>query len=240
MSDVSAITRPEFPPLLTGQACDQGDDPFDIALALVKTDFEPGTVVYAEDDRRFAAALILAPDRPLQQSAGALFTVALGLSDAIGALAPPEVACHLEWPDRIRINGALAGLLRMAAPTTDPEAEPDWLVIAADIAIAPRLSESGHDTEHTTLHDEGCGEVTTPALIESFAHHLMSRLHVFITDGMGPIHTEYMTKLHGRDADVTYPEAGQISGIDEHGGLILKTDGGTKLIPLTSILETAP
>lgn len=241
MSEAAVVTRPLFPPLLTGLPCKGSEDPLTFACRLARDpETEPGTVVYAEDDRRLAAALILAPDRPLSDAAAAAFAVQLGLADAIGALAPPEVACHLEWPDRLRINGAVAGRFRMVASDVTPDAEPDWLVIAADLAITPKPGEGGEDTETTTLHEEGCGDVTAPALIEAFAHHLMARLHTFLTDGLGPLHADYQTRAHGLHDNIDYPEPGHLTGFDEHAGQILKSADGTRIIPLHNFIEECP
>ena len=236
MTEAAALHRPLFPPLLTGVPCPGRDDPFTVACALAQNpDTDPGTVVYAEDDRRFATALILAPDRPLRHAAAVALAVQTGLADAIGAVAPPEVACHLEWPDRIRINGAIAGGFRMAASDTAPEAEPDWMVIAADLALTPRPGGTV-DIETTTLHDEGCGAVTAPALIEAFAHHMMARLHDFMTEGLRPIHADYAARAHGRETDIAYPEPGHLTGFDEDGGLILKTADATRILPLHAFI----
>lgn len=237
MSEAAALIRPLFPPLLTGVPCPGRADPLAVACALAADpETEPGTVVYAEDDRRLGAALILAPDRPLREAAAVTLAVQAGLADAIGAVAPPEVACHLEWPDRIRINGAIAGGFRMVASDTDPRGEPDWMVIAADLALAPRPGEGGNDTAHTTLHEEGCGEVTAPALIEAFAHHMMARLHAFMTEGLRPIHADYAARAWKRGEDIEYPEAGRLTGFDEEGGLILRTEAATRILPLHSFI----
>ncbi len=53
----------------------------------------------------------------------------VGFQNALGALAPPEVAVHLEWNGNIRVNGAVAGRLQMAAAPLSPEEIPDWLVV---------------------------------------------------------------------------------------------------------------
>lgn len=237
MTETAVVTRPAFPPLLTGRPCKSGDEAFEVALDLVRDPAtEPGTVVYAENDRRFDTALILAPDRPLADAAPALFAVSLGLNDAIGTLAPPEVGCHLEWPDAIRLNGARAGRLRMAAETHDPAAEPEWLVIGATLDVAPRLAEAGREPDRTTLHDEGAGEITTPALIEAFAHHMMVWLHTFITDGLQTLHSAYAEKAYALGETIDYPEPGTFLGLDERGGMILKTASDTRILPLTSMI----
>ena len=59
------------------------------------------------------------------------------------ARAPPEVAVHLEWNGRIRVNGAKCGGFQIAASTTDADQQPDWLCIGLDLPLWPAHEEMG-------------------------------------------------------------------------------------------------
>lgn len=224
-----AVSRPlEFPPLLSGLAV--AGDPFLAACEAAET-ADPGTVFYAPDDATMRAAILLAPETPLNHALGVSFAISLGMSDALGSLAPPEVAVHLEWPDRIRVNGALCGRMRAAASTADPGEEPDWLVFGIDIPVLSQGQlEPGANPDETCMHDEGCGEIGASALIEAWGRHMMNWLHIFLTEGFEPLHREWLAKAHGR-------ETGGFLGLDEHGGLILKDDGTTRILALAEMLE---
>ena len=216
----------EFPPLLTGIAVP--GDPWEAACAAARADADPGTVFYAIDDLTMRVAILLAPEEPLEDAVRASFAVTLGFNDALGALAPPEVALHLVWPAGIKVNGAACGTLRAAASTDDPEAEPDWLVLALEVPVVCDLD--GSNPDQTALHNEGCGEVLIPDLIEAWGRHMMNWLHIYMTDGFEPLHREWLTKADGR-------EEGHFLGLDERGGLLLKDDTGTRILPLTDLLE---
>ena len=222
-----------FPPLLTGVAVP--GNPKETAVRAAP-EADPGTVFYGLDPNVMEVAILLAPEEPLERAVRVSLAASLGLNDAIGALAPPEVAVHLAWPDRILINGAAAGTLSVVASTKDPGTEPDWLVLALSLDVAP--TEAPGDTpELSTLHDEGCAEVTTPDLIEAWGRHMMNWLHIYMTDGFEPLHREWAGKAHAMGETTTYPEAGQIVGMDENGGLILKTEAQTKILPLTQLVD---
>lgn len=232
---MAAARALEFPPLLTGIAV--AGDPFEAALASVETEIEPGAVFYGVDPARMQIAIVLAPEEPLAKAVRVSFAVALGLNDALGALAPPEVGVHLAWPDRIKVNGAYCGTLCAASSTTDPLAEPDWLIVALDVPfVLTRSDEPGHDPERTALFEEGCAEIELPDLIESCGRHLMNWLHVYLTEGFEPLHREWFAKADGRDGTVTYPESGTFIGLDENGGMILKTGDATRILPLTRLV----
>ena len=154
MTDLRAI---EFPPLLTGIAV--AGDPLTAALESVETEVEPGSVFYAVDEDVCHTALVLAPEVPLSEAMSVSFAVTLGMNDALGALAPPEVAVHLVRPDRIKVNGALCGELRATASSNVPTEEPDWLILELRLPVTSVNSAPGTTPDATTLHDEGCGDI---------------------------------------------------------------------------------
>ena len=226
----------DFPPLLTGMAV--AGDPFDAAVAAAE-EADPGTVFYLPDELAFSAAVVLAPETPLREAVSVSFAISLGFNDALGALAPPEVGLHLVWPDRFRVNGALCGGLRARASTADPAAVPDWLVIGIDVPMVPEAGvEPGEVPDETCLAEEGCGEIRGPDLIEAWARHMMNWLHIYLTDGFQPLHEDWRARAHALGDKVEAPERGVFVGLDESGGMILKTEAGTRILPLTDILET--
>ena len=227
----------EFPPLLTGIAV--AGDPFEAAKASVAAEVEPGAVFYGTDPGRMQTAIVLAPEEPLESALRVSFAISLGLNDALGALAPPEVGVHLVWPDRIKVNGAFCGTMTFAASTDNPQVEPDWLIVGIEIPVVlPGDSEPGHDPDRTSLYEEGCGDLMLPDLIEAWGRHMMNWLHIYLTDGFEPLHREWRAKADGLGEPITYPEAGTFIGLDEWGGMILKSDDATRMLPLSRFLET--
>ncbi len=228
----------DFPPLLKGVSVGRAD-PFAAAQAAVEHEVEPGLIHYCETEDALRAAVTLAPEEPLERAIGAVLAVALGLSDALGALAPPEVAVQFDWPDRVRVNGGLCGRVRAAASTHDPASEPDWLVIGIELALRlPDGVEPGANSEQTALHAEGCGDITAPMLLEAWARHMLLWIHHYLHDGLAPLHDPFRGKCTHLGADVTYPEPGHFVGLDETGGMLLRKDSQTRAIPLTTLLET--
>ncbi len=227
----------EFPPLLTGLAV--AGDPF-VAACEAAPEAEPGSVFYGPDEETMRAAVLLAPEVPLGEAVSVSFAVALGLNDAIGALAPPEVAFHFEWPGGFRVNCASCGGLTARASTDDPRAEPDWLVVGVELPVMGSLvEEPGATPDRTSLHAEGCGEITVPDLIETWARHMMNWLHIYLTDGFAPLHEDWRARAYRLGETIEAPALGTFVGLDEHGGLILQETGGARILPLTMLLERA-
>ncbi len=228
---------PSFPPLLRGEPLPAGLDPFDKAVAAGMLGADPGLLVWSEDMSALRAAVLLAPEMPLSRAAGAAFAATLGFSDALGALAPPEVAVHFDWPFGLRVNGARCGGLRAAASTSDPEVEPDWMVLGLTVPVLPLAMEPGADPGRTTLHDEGCADLTATQLVESWSRHFLVWIHRFTDEGLAPLHAAWRDRCDRLGEAVETPAPGVFMGLDELGGMLLRTGAETRLIPLTDMLE---
>ncbi|MGF1500930.1 MAG: biotin/lipoate--protein ligase family protein [Paracoccaceae bacterium] len=233
MSADGTTGAPSFPPLFRGRAVAAGQDPMAKAVAEAALGTDPGLIVYAETPDRLSAALVLAPEEPLCRAISVVFAVELGLGDALGALAPPEVAVHYDWPGGIRVNGAVCGGLAADAATRDPEAVPDWLVVGLEMPFAPD-PDPGRDPARTALWAEGCAELTPAMLLESWSRHTLHWVNRWLEDGMAPVHEAW----RGRAWALGEPLAGGgvFVGVDEWGGRLVKQADGTRLDPLTAIL----
>lgn len=226
---------PTFPPLLRGEEMSPGQDPFAKAVAAAGLGADPGLICWSPDPDALRAAVVLAPEEHLRQAVSGIFAVALGLGDALGALAPPEVAVHYVWPGGIKVNGADCGHLRASASTGDPRIEPDWMVVGVDIPYRIDAAEPGRSPDRTCLTEEGCGEVTPMRLLESWSRHMLTWINRREGEGLAPLHAEWRSRAWGLGEEL--PEGGTFMGLDEHGGMLVKDADGTHLRPLTGMLE---
>jgi BirA family biotin operon repressor/biotin-[acetyl-CoA-carboxylase] ligase len=233
---MSADLTPTFPPLLRGEETMRGMDPFQKAVASAALGTNPGLICWSRDKTALRAAVVLAPEAPLERAVGISFAVALGLGDALGALAPPEVAVHYVWPDGFKVNGADCGTMRAAAATTDPKAEPDWLVIGVEMPYLPSSDdEPGKRPSQTSLIEEGCIDVMPMKLLESWSRHTLVWINRWLDDGFPPLHAAWRDRAWGIGEEL--PEGGVFMGLDELGGILIKTANATEIRPLTAMLE---
>ena len=235
--------RPVFPPLLKGLAAGPAN-PVPIAIAQAERGVEAGLLVWSQTEERLRAALVLAPDTPLEQAMAGLVACAVGMQNALGVLAPPETALHIDWTGDLLLNGAHVGGLRAIAPDTQPQDVPLWMVVTLDLTVSlPDSLEPGQTPDWTALDQEGCGDVEPIALLESWARHSLLWLNeVEEPQGRAKLYREWkglVWKL-GQDVTVRLPKAvlsGTFLGVDENFGMILKTGAKTELVPLTRLLE---
>ncbi|MHA7776655.1 biotin/lipoate--protein ligase family protein [Roseibium sp. M-1] len=228
----------QFPPLFRGEALSGGADPVERALALAITGSDPGIVVYNFGGGRLRAGIVFAPEVPLEEAMAILPVCGLGFQAALGTLAPPEVAVHLEWDGRIRVNGAVCGRMHVKAATTDPLVQPDWLVLGLELDMANSSSAPGRDPDRTWLSEEGCGEIGPEQLLECWTRHALYWINRWLDDGPRSVHADWRALVPSLGEHVEIDgRSGTFVGVDENFGMLLRDGNDTVLIPLSSRLE---
>lgn len=229
------MSQPVFPPLLTGHPVQGGEDPFERAQAMAALGCDAGAVVYNIQADYLRVAIVFAPEVPLRDAMAMLPLCAVGFQNALGALAPPEVAVHLEWDGVICVNGAKCGVFRVSASGENAEEEPDWLIVGWELALMQTSTAPGETPDVTALYDEGCAEVSATQLVESWSRHMLTWLNRWQEDGNAPLHAEWMGLLRG----VGEPrvDGGVFLGADERFGMLIRDGVNTRLRPLTELLE---
>ncbi|CUJ36975.1 biotin/lipoate--protein ligase family protein [Cognatishimia activa] len=229
-----------FPPLMSGHEVTGPNDAFATAQAKAAMGCDAGLIVYNLGANSLSAALVLTPEVPLSRAMTMLPTCAIGFQNALGALAPPEVAVHLEWGGGIRINGARCGMFRVAASNRELDQISDWLVVGFTLPLWPDNNRPGDTPDETALYAEGCVDVEAPRLVEAWARHTLNWINRWEQDGPRPLHEEWRGLAHAMGEDIIQDGlTGIFMGVDEDFGMLLRDrDETTHLIPLTTLLET--
>ncbi len=218
--ETQILTPPlDLPPSYREVALREGGDAFAQGCAIAPH-AGAGTLVWSRSYRRFDVAVVLEPDRPVGSARLALYAGMVALADMLAVHAPPETPLAFVWPDRIEIDGAAAGGVRLALP---PSAEPDvpaWLVLHAGLRVAfDEGVEPGAMPQVTSLLEQGFEPVEVGRLVESYARHLMAWLHDWQERGPRPLAEAYLARL-------AKPQAAK-RGLDlATGDLILHDDAG--------------
>ncbi len=231
-----------FPPLFTGDAVSGSTDPFAKACTQAIIGCDAGLLVHSITPDKIRAAVVFAPETPLEAAMIAFIACGVGFQNAMGALAPPEVGVQLGWTGDLHVNGGRVGQLRVAASTDDPTKEPDWLVVGLEIDLLPQGDgESGDHPNETCLMMEGCGDVSPIRLLEAWARHTLVWLNDIENDSHRALHEMWrgLAKNIGGEVELNIPDAlsGTFVGVDEQFGMLLKTGAETRLIPLSHVLK---
>ncbi len=226
-----------FPPLIWGEAT--RDDAFEHAVMRATLGCDSGLIAHNLQPTRMQAALVVAPDVPLAKAMAMLPLCGVSFQNALGALAPPEVAVHLEWGGGLRVNGASCGSLRAICHSADPTEVPDWLVVGFTLPLLPDGDDPGDTPDRTALFAEGCADVSPPRLLEAWARHTLHWISTWEQEGPRALHADWRGLAHGVGEPFRFGgRDGSFLGVDEDFGLLLRDDETTHLFPLTSLLET--
>jgi BirA family transcriptional regulator, biotin operon repressor / biotin---[acetyl-CoA-carboxylase] ligase len=231
------IETPTFPPLLSGEVVPRNVDPFEKAVSRAVAGVDSGTVFYSEAGDTLRAALVLAPETPLEEAIQAVYVAQIGLAESLGALAPPEVPVHFLWPDRIKVNGAVCGKVRFAADVSDPNEQPNWLVVGIELPFIPQGDDPGANPNETCLLEEGCSDVTPMVLLESWSRHTLLWLTYLLDEGSERIHKEWRPRCDTLGERVETPKPGVFVGLDEKGRMLLRDGPMTETISLIQFAE---
>lgn len=228
---------PQFPPLLRGELVPKNTDPFEKAISRAVAGIDSGVIFYSNSSSTLRAALVLAPETSLEEAIQAVYVAQVGLAESLGALAPPEVPIHFEWPNKIKVNGAVCGRVRYATDAAKADDMPDWLVIGIEVSFIPESDDPGANPNQTCLYEEGCGDVEPMALLESWSKHTLLWLTYFLEDGFERVHNEWRPRCDSIGKEIASPQSGLFVGLDEKGRMLLRQGPMTETISLISYAE---
>lgn len=194
-------------------------DAFTYAVSLAP-EHGAGTLVYVGRFDLAEFALVIEPQEPLTRARLTFYAGMAALADALAAIAPPETAINIEWPDRLYVNWGLVGGGRLAWPkkNTSEDEIPPWLVFGATIRTASMAGlEPGATPDVTALDQEGFSEITAAQVIESFARNFMQIVNAWDEGGFGAVAKSYFERF-SRDS-------GLRRDIDDRGDLLIHRMG---------------
>ncbi|WP_259993693.1 DUF4444 domain-containing protein [Sulfitobacter sp. S190] len=80
--------------------------------------------------------------------------------------------------------------------------------------------------------------MAAPTLTEAYVRHTLNWLNRWEDEGAKPVHDEWRGLAHGVGEQASQGgKTGTFMGIDEDFGMLLRTQEGTTLVPLTTLLE---
>lgn len=197
---------PSFPPGYQAKLCPS--DAFETACQAAAEGAEDGLLLWVDRSDRCEAAVVLQPLDPIDVALTLSYVGLLGLHDALAAVAPPETPASMAWPDRLMVNDACVGGIRVAhGPLVEKEGMSDvpaWLVIGIAVQMSgdPDDDAPGAELEYTNLMEEGCGEITVPMLVEAFSRHLLHWLDRWQEDGFQPVRQGFLHDRHNKDLNL--------------------------------------
>ena len=231
---------PLLPPILTPIPVVKDLDVFAKAIAVAGKS-ETGTVLYSENPEYVEVAIILSPEVPKIKCNQMLYILMVAAGDAIGALAPPEVAVTYAFPGFIFLNRGEAGFVKIeVAPSTDDKSIPDWMVVGLKLRLNNNIEISEHEinADITSLADEGGGYVSRTRAIESLSRHFLAWVSQWEDEGFKPV-SEAWNNRREETKLISLKNGQEVSwvGLDENGLAIVKSNGKELFLSPVDISE---
>lgn len=167
-----------LPPMFTAQ---HATDPWQTALTGVEASPSPGLLIYAPISGLLDAALILTPDRPVEDEA-VLRLATLAMMDSLVALVPPKATVAIVAAGVIALNQGEVATTRLARGPALADGVPAWFVLGFTVRLDLRLSAPGLTPWLSDLAEEGI-EVSGTALLESMCRHLLAMIDLWQHEG---------------------------------------------------------
>jgi BirA family biotin operon repressor/biotin-[acetyl-CoA-carboxylase] ligase len=160
------------------------------------------------------------------------FVAALGLADALAALAGPRLDLRCKWPNDLLAGGRkLAGILLESEMGADPAVEFVVIGVGVNLATAPASTEY----PATSLAAQGCADITPAALLEGFIGRFDGWARRWQEAGFAPVRDAWLARASGIGEPVRVRlERGTFDGrfldLDVDGALLLDSADGRRRI----------
>jgi biotin-(acetyl-CoA carboxylase) ligase len=158
--------------------------PWDEAVRAA-ADLAPGTLLHGPLDGLLDAALLLAPDRPIDELTVLRFTT-LAVREVIAAAMPPNSTVTIADEGTVAVNLGQVADIRVASGPRLVDAIPAWLILGLTIRVALRLPAPGLNPGVTDLAEEGA-DVSAGALLEQVCRHLLAAIDLWQDRGAAGI-----------------------------------------------------
>ena len=177
------------------------------------------------------ASVLVRPQCRAATAAQLGFVAALGVADAIAALAP-AIMPRCKWPNDVLINGKkVCGILLETEMAGGDR--PDFVIIGLGVNIAT----SPRDTPYaaTSLAEEAASGIAPQTMTTAFIHRLSTWLTVWREQGFAPIREAWLTRAAGLGKEILVrlerdTLAGRFVDLDSDGSLLIDLAGESRRI----------
>jgi biotin-(acetyl-CoA carboxylase) ligase len=218
---------PNLPPAYNLVALDREVGAFERAVRAAPRGIDDGTVYWTDRADRLEVAVVLEPEAAAAATLESLYVMTVATGDALSALLPPLKPVAFAWPGHILLDGAGLGRVRAAlAPVAGEDAVPPWLVLGLGIAVGPLGDDPGRFPDRTSLYEEGAGDVTVDALLESVGRHFLRWTGRWLDEGLEPVRASWNRRCfqHGEVGELVLGGerfAGPVRGLAEDGTFVI-------------------
>lgn len=147
--------------------------PLRAALTAAQAGVPAGTLFHAPIDGLLEAALILTPDRPVDDET-VLRLATLAAMQTLIAIVPPKTPVEATAPGMLTVDGGQVATITLArGPAQD-----GWMVLGVTVRVDLRLAAPGLVPHLTDLAELGV-EASGASVLEAFCRHLLAMIDLW-------------------------------------------------------------
>ncbi|MEF2549873.1 biotin/lipoate--protein ligase family protein [Aurantimonas sp. A2-1-M11] len=153
-----------------------------------------GTLVWARRFHVAEFALVLEPEEPLQAARRVIHAAGNAIVLALAVHAPAQHGVTIDWPDTVRVDGALVGGLELSWPSDTAEDDvPHWLVLGCTIrTVVMRAGEPGLRRLLGGLDEQGFDELDPATVVEGFARYFLREMDTWQEQGFAGVRARWL------------------------------------------------
>ena len=227
---------PQLPPLFKAQEVLKNQNTFHKAISSASSG-DVGTVFYSETNGILNIAITLGPEVIKSKAMQVHYLMMLGLSDAIAALAPPEIEVSHLWPNLMFMNRGLMGKILLFDSGGESNEIPLWIVSGVQIRRKVECDKFHKLIEATSLEDEGSAFLSNVRIIEAITRHFLVWLNTWQEEGFKSVHKTWLERLVPNFSvnDISSEFKGEWMGLDENGLALFKKNKNHFSLPLEDV-----
>ena len=227
---------PQLPPLFKAQEVLKNQNTFHKAISSASSG-DVGTVFYSETNGILNIAITLGPEVIKSKAMQVHYLMMLGLSDAIAALAPPEIEVSHLWPNLMFMNRGLMGKILLFNSGGESNEIPSWIVSGVQIRRKVECDKFHKLIEATSLEDEGSAFLSNVRIIEAITRHFLVWLNTWQEEGFKSVHKTWLERLVPNFSvnDISSEFKGEWMGLDENGLALFKKNKNHFSLPLEDV-----
>ena len=161
------------------------------ALADAQVGAPAGTLIHASIDGLLELALILTPDRAVDDET-ALRLATLAVMQTLLAIVPPKTPVAAPAPGVLAVDGGEVATVTLARGPALDGGIPAWFVLGVTVRLDLRMEEPGVTPHLTDLVELGI-EASGAAVLESLCRHLLAMIDLWQTEGAPGIAAAWRT-----------------------------------------------
>ena len=196
-----------------------------------------GRSFFSPGGRSIYLSALLRPSEPPEEVHLYIFVAALAVATAVRGFVPSQVDVSIKWPNDVLLDGLKTSGINLPAQIENGRVTSAVLGIGVNVNVGEEEFPPELRGLATSLRIASGTPVDRVTFAEALIEGLEREIDRFRSEGFAPVLDDWgkFFRMRGLRVRVGGPAVrqeieGTVEGLDPHGALLLRTDGGTKRV----------